>query len=174
MLCEDCQEREAELQITAIIDGKMRTLELCPTCAAARGLSSAATPSTSSAEETSGGAPLADFLAQLGPEAMATGEGAGEPCPYCGITVAEFRRTGRLGCPQCYAHFEPQLRSLLRRLHGSPQHVGKLYMSASSEAGDRVARLSAMRRRLQRAVETEDFELAAEIRDRIHEMEGVE
>lgn len=164
MLCEDCQEREAELELTAIIDGEMRTLDLCSTCASARGLtSSASTP-----------APLADFLAQLGPETSTSGEGAGDPCPYCGITEAEFRRTGRLGCPQCYAHFEPQLRGLLRRLHGSPQHVGKLYMSAASDAGDRIARLSAMRRRLQRAVETEDFELAAELRDRIHEMEGAE
>jgi len=164
MLCEDCQEREAELQLTAIIDGEMRTLDLCSVCASARGLSaSSSTP-----------APLADFLAQLGSESGATGEGSEEPCPYCGITESEFRRTGRLGCPQCYAHFEPQLRSLLRRLHGSPQHVGKIYMSAGSEAGDRIARLSAMRRRLQRAVDTEDFELAAELRDRIHEMETAE
>lgn len=164
MLCEDCREREAELQLTAIIDGAMRTLDLCSSCASARGLSaSSSTP-----------APLADFLAQLGPEVSAGGEGSSEPCPYCGITEHDFRRTGRLGCPQCYAHFEPQLRSLLRRLHGSPQHVGKLYMSAGSEAGDRIARLSAMRRRLQRAVDTEDFELAAELRDRIHEMEGAE
>lgn len=164
MLCEDCREREAELQLTAIIDGAMRTLDLCSACASARGLSAG----------SSAPAPLADFLAQLGPEAAGGGEGSGEPCPYCGITEHDFRRTGRLGCPQCYAHFEPQLRSLLRRLHGSPQHVGKLYMSAGSEAGDRIARLSAMRRRLQRAVDTEDFELAAELRDRIHEMEGAE
>lgn len=164
MLCEDCQEREAELQLTAIIDGEMRTLDLCSRCASERGLTSSG----------SGTAPLADFLAQLGPETPASREGSGDPCPYCGITEAEFRRTGRLGCPQCYAHFEPQLRGLLRRLHGSPQHVGKLYMSAASDAGDRIARLSAMRRRLQRAVETEDFELAAELRDRIHEMEGAE
>lgn len=164
MLCEDCQERDAELQLTAIIDGEMRTLELCSECASARGLS----PSSSTP------APLADFLAQLGPESGATAEGAEEPCPYCGISEGEFRRTGRLGCPQCYAHFEPQLRSLLRRLHGSPQHVGKIYMSVGSEAGDRIAKLSAMRRRLQRAVDTEDFELAAELRDRIHEMEAAE
>lgn len=164
MLCEDCREREAELQLTAIIDGAMRTLDLCSTCASERGLSSS----------SSAPAPLADFLAQLGPEGTSSGEGPDEPCPYCGITEHDFRRTGRLGCPQCYAHFEPQLRSLLRRLHGSPQHVGKLYMSAGSEAGDRIARLSAMRRRLQRAVDTEDFELAAELRDRIHEMEGAE
>lgn len=164
MLCEDCREREAELQLTAIIDGEMKTLELCSSCASDRGLTAESTPS----------APLADFLAQLGTEGGASGEGASEPCPYCGVTESEFRQTGRLGCPQCYAHFEPQLRGLLRRLHGSSQHVGKLYMSAGAEAGDRIARLAAMRRRLKRAVETEDFELAADLRDRIHEMEGAE
>lgn len=164
MLCEDCREREAELQLTAIIDGEMKTLELCSSCASDRGLTAESTPS----------APLADFLAQLGTEGGGSGEGASEPCPYCGVTESEFRQTGRLGCPQCYAHFEPQLRGLLRRLHGSSQHVGKLYMSAGAEAGDRIARLAAMRRRLKRAVETEDFELAADLRDRIHEMEGAE
>jgi protein arginine kinase activator len=158
MECQDCGERDAELQVTAIVDGEMRTLHLCGQCAADRG-----------APGLSATAPLADFLAQLGPDAP-----GGDPCPYCGIAEPEFRQSGRLGCSQCYAHFEPQLRSLLRRLHGSPQHVGKLYMSAGSEAGDRVAKLSAMRRRLKRAIETEDFELAAELRDRIHEAEVVE
>lgn len=162
MLCEDCSEREAQIQLTVIESGEMRTLDLCSACATERGVPASSTP-----------APLADFLAQLGSEESSEAD-AGDPCPFCGITEKEFRRTGRLGCSQCYAHFEPQLRGLLRRLHGSPQHVGKLYMSAGSEAGDRIARLSAMRRRLKRAVETEDFELAAELRDRIHEVEATE
>ncbi|MFQ5528904.1 MAG: UvrB/UvrC motif-containing protein [Gemmatimonadota bacterium] len=161
MECQDCGQRDAKLQVTTIVDGEMRTLQLCSECAAQRGA------------PTTAPAPLADFLAQLGPEPPGSGD-LTEPCPYCGITEPEFRQTGRLGCSQCYAHFEPQLRGLLRRLHGSPQHVGKLYMSAGSEAGDRVAKLSAMRRRLKRAVETEDFELAAELRDRIHEAENAE
>lgn len=162
MECQDCGLRDGEHQVTTIVDGEMKTLHLCGECAAKRGVP---------AEAQS--APLADFLAQLGPDRPGVDEQS-EPCPYCGLTEGDFRLTGRLGCSQCYAHFEPQLRRLLRRLHGAPQHVGKLYMSAGSEAGDRVARLSAMRRRLQRAIETEDFELAAELRDRIHEAEGAE
>lgn len=161
MLCDDCSSQDANIQVTLIVDGEMRTLDLCASCAAERGVSSE-TPA----------APLADFLAQLGGEPVSVP--ATDPCPFCGIQVDEFRKTGRLGCSQCYAHFEPQLRGLLRRLHGSPQHVGKLYMSAGSDAGDRIARLSAMRRRLKRAVETEDFERAAELRDEIHELEESE
>jgi protein-arginine kinase activator protein McsA len=52
------------------------------------------------------------------------------------------------------------------------QHVGKLYVHSGSEIGDRLAQLAALRRRLQRAVDTEDFEAAAEFRDRIREIEA--
>ncbi len=162
MECQECGLRDAKVQVTTIVDGEMKTLHLCGECAADRGVPAEDPP-----------APLADFLAQLGPPEPGS-EGQTEPCPYCGLTEGDFRLTGRLGCSQCYGHFEPQLRGLLRRLHGAPQHVGKLYMSAGSEAGDRVALLSAMRRRLKRAIEAEDFELAAELRDRIHESEGAE
>jgi len=144
----------------------MKTLRLCETCAGEAGLG---TPGTAAKE------PLTDFLAQLGSEQDEAGGGsAPEPCPFCGTTAVEFRQTGRLGCSQCYSHFEPQLRKLLRRVHGSTHHAGKLYLNEGSDVGDRLARISSMRRRLQRAIETEDFESAAELRDRIHELEEVE
>ena len=165
MQCERC-ERDAQVHFTTIEDGEMRTLRLCEACAQEAGLGSAA----SAAKE-----PLTDFLAQLGSERDEASSGAShEPCPFCGTTAAEFRQSGRLGCSQCYSHFEPQLRKLLRRVHGSTQHAGKLYLNEGSDVGDRLARISSMRRRLQRAIETEDFEAAAELRDRIHELEEVE
>ena len=68
-------------------------------------------------------------------------------------------------------HYEVQLRGLLRRIHGSSQHAGKLYMSEQTDLTDRLGRLSSMRRRLRRAIETEDFETAAELRDLIHDLE---
>jgi protein arginine kinase activator len=67
--------------------------------------------------------------------------------------------------------FEPQLRGLLRRIHGSAQHAGKLYLGEATDASDRIGQLSSMRRRMKRAIETEDFETAAELRDQIHELE---
>ena len=68
-------------------------------------------------------------------------------------------------------HFETQLRSLLRRIHGSSQHAGKLYLSEASDITDRFGQISSMRRRMKRAIETEDFETAADLRDRICELE---
>ncbi|MFO7588031.1 MAG: UvrB/UvrC motif-containing protein [Gemmatimonadota bacterium] len=163
MLCDNCGERPAEIQLTTIEDHEMKTLHLCSTCASEKGVSTAPPAK----------APLVDFLAQLGkPGATDPSEHATEPCPYCGTTLRDFRLTGRLGCSQCWVHFEDRLRGLVRRLHGSPQHVGKLYVHEGSEVGTRIARLASMRRRLQRAIETEDFETAAELRDRIHELEA--
>lgn len=163
MRCDNCREREAEIHLTQIENSELTTLHLCEACARAKGLGGVGAPAK---------APLADFLAQMGKgREDAPPSAPAEPCPYCGTAAADFRRTGRLGCAHCYAHFEPQLRALLRRLHGSTQHVGKLYLSEGSDVSDRVARLAGLRRRLQRAIETEDFESAAELRDRIHELE---
>ena len=165
MQCDKC-DREAQVHFTTIDQGEMKTLRLCEACASELGLGSDEAP----AKE-----PLTDFLAQLGKERDEAEAGAeSEPCPFCGTTAPEFRKSGRLGCSQCYSHFEPQLRKLLRRVHGSTQHAGKLYLNEGSEVGDRLARLSSMRRRLQHAIDKEDFESAAELRDRIHELEEVE
>ena len=165
MQCDNC-DREAQVHFTTIDQGEMKTLRLCESCASELGLGSGETP----AKE-----PLTDFLAQLGKEQGETPAGTEqEPCPFCGTTASEFSSSGRLGCSQCYSHFEPHLRKLLRRVHGSTQHAGKLYLNEGSEVGDRLASLSAMRRRLQRAIDKEDFESAAELRDRILELEEVE
>ena len=163
MLCERCQDQPAEVHLTTIENDEMATLHLCTACAEQQGIhTSAAAP-----------APLADFLAHLGASAEEGPQSStSEPCPYCGTSSEEFRRTGRLGCPECYVHFEGQLRGLLRRVHGSTQHVGKLYLGEASEADDRHAQLRSLRLRLDRAVELEDFEAAAELRDQIHMLEG--
>ena len=157
MDCEHCGEREAEITLTEIESDEMRTLHLCAACAALKGVG-VGTPSSP---------PIADLLAHLG------GGGAefrtdADACEYCGTRARDFRKTGRLGCSQCYVHFAGQLRALLRRVHGASQHMGKVYVSASLGDDDTEARLATLRRRLERAVEIEDFESAAELRDQIH------
>ena len=166
MLCDDCQEREAEVHLTSIEAEDMRSVHLCVSCANQRGISA------ETVETVTDAPPLVDFLAQLGSSSPQTPiPDSSEPCPFCGISAADFRKAGRVGCSQCYVHFETQLRGLLRRIHGSSQHAGKLYLSEASDITDRLGRISSMRRRLKRAIETEDFETAAELRDRIHAME---
>ena len=165
MKCEQCGEVEAVIHLTQIENNEMTTSHLCEACAAAQGLETG--------EETSG-FPLADFLAQMGgDESETSSESAGGdgPCSFCGLSFAGFRESGRLGCPHCYSSFEPQLKSLLRRIHGSTQHVGKVYLPPDPSISEKQKRVETLKRRLDRAVDAEDFERAAELRDEIRAME---
>ncbi len=170
MRCEHCKERDAVIHLTQIQDSQVTTLHLCEACAAEKGVETG-TPS--------GKFPLHDFLASLGKSGTGTADaGADVPCPACGATLRDFRQTGRLGCAECYRAFDGPLRDLLRRLHGSAVHAGERYAAPATPgvpapvvpvpAG---AALSDLRERLRRAIETEDFELAAELRDRIRVLE---
>ena len=160
MVCDNCGQNEAIIHLTHIEDNQVTTKHLCEECAAEKGLQSDANVNF----------PLTDFLAQVGkagPEASTTG-----PCPFCGMKLEEFKKTGRLGCPQCYVSFECSLKGLLRRLHGGGvQHVGKVYLPPNPSESQQQERLAGLRRKLSRAVEHEDFERAAEIRDLIRSIE---
>ncbi len=163
MLCDHCGENEAVIHLTQIENNQMSTFHLCESCAAAKGLEPAANV---------GNLPLTEFLAQMGkgmlPEVSVDAGG----CAYCGMRLEEFKQSGRLGCPHCYVTFESQLKTLLRRLHGSTQHVGKVYLPPDPSEASRQERLAGLRRKLEKAVASEDFERAAQIRDQIRSMEA--
>lgn len=160
MRCDNCGTHESVIQLTQVENNEMRVLHLCEECAVERGVE---------LESHQLNAPLADFLAQIGkvPDAPSVGR-----CPSCGMTAANLRQTGRLGCALCYTHYDEHLRSLLRRLHGGTKHVGKVVApNGGEEDGNRTARILSLRRSLQHAVEAEDFEFAASIRDQLRELE---
>jgi protein arginine kinase activator len=95
----------------------------------------------------------------------------GDACARCGGSLQDFRESGRLGCPDCYRSFEVPLRDLLRRLHGSTHHMGERYAERGNGAHSDRPQASELREQLRLAVETENFELAAELRDRLRVME---
>ena len=92
-------------------------------------------------------------------------------CENCGLSFAEFREKSLLGCPDCYKSFERPLTPLLERAHdGGTHHVGKVPRRAG--AGEqRQMQLTQMRKRLEDAVASEDYEQAAQLRDEIARME---
>ena len=113
---------------------------------------------------------LGSFLAAMGKGAeQLPAARTGDTCPRCGATLQDFRETGRLGCADCYRTFETPLRDLLRRVHGSTHHMGERYAEREPQAAREQA--SELREQLRLAVETENFELAAELRDRIRVVE---
>ena len=162
-LCDNCGSKPATVNLTQIENNEMSSYHLCEDCAAQKGLEAATEPSSS---------PLPDFLAQIGDEPREE-EDSDNECSFCGLTFAAFRETGRLGCPHCYETFEAHLRRLLRRVHGGTKHVGKIYLPPDPTVSEIEKQMEALRRRLNRAVEAEDFERAAELRDQIRSLEPV-
>ena len=158
MNCGNCGNQDAEVTLTEIENNEMKTLHLCSTCAAQKGVSTT----------SPGSPPIADLLAHLRGVEEGGATTDAEECEYCGMQSREVRKTGRLGCPQCYAQFPEQLRALLRRVHGASEHIGKVYVSATVEGAESALELATLKRRLERAVEIEDFELAADLRDQMH------
>ena len=157
MICDSCKERDAVVHLTQIVDNAVTKLDLCEKCAAEKGV------------ETSAGAPqhpLGQFLADAQQQTSIPAAEIGR-CTFCGASMKDFRASGRLGCPRCYTTFEGSLRELLRRVHGHSRHVGRGYDAPEPERREQDSIRGELRERLRRAVESEQFELAAELRDKI-------
>lgn len=161
MICSQCQERDAVVHLTQIVANAVTQVHLCEKCAAERGIeTSASLPSH----------PLGEFLQAVQQHAQQM-PGDAARCSYCGTSLREFRASGRLGCARCYVAFEQSLRDLLRRVHGSAAHAGRGYAAAAEPALERDATLADLKGRLAEAIRTEEFELAASLRDQIRTLE---
>ncbi len=163
MLCDDCKEREASVTLTRVEKGDVSLLHLCAQCAAERGYETTATSPLKNL--------IADYLPAVQQQA-ALAQAEAVQCPFCLMTLRDFRQTGRLGCASCYATFEQSLRELLRRVHGNAKHVGRRYdpppLHVTTEGSTALGEL---RDRLRLAIQNEQFELAASIRDQIKVLE---
>lgn len=160
--CEgpDCGN-PAVVHWTQVVNNESSTQYLCKACAAAKGIS------TDPPAELD----VSDFLAQLEPTESPPPSEPSVACGFCELTFADFRNTGRLGCSHCFTTFDANMRRLLERIHGSSRHVGKVYLPPDPAAADIDRRLDGLRRSLSRAIEAEDFERAALLRDEIREHE---
>jgi protein arginine kinase activator len=94
-------------------------------------------------------------------------------CPDCGMTLADFRTKGRLGCPKDYEIFRAHLRPLLQRVHNAESHTGRLPGVDEAER-ERRNELNGLRAQLEKAVGSEDYENAAQLRDAIQQLETQE
>jgi len=132
--------------------------DLCDECAKAKGIT-----------ESTGFTP-ADLMFGLGAsQEIEQAVGAELKCARCGFSQADFKKTGRLGCPECYKTFADGLAGLLKTMHKGTRHVGKA-PEALKQTRERADRLKAFQKKLNKAVESEDFELAAQLRDQIKAM----
>jgi protein arginine kinase activator len=194
MKCDQC-EQEATVHELRVVNGKKVERHLCQKCARKQGIdipqASISVPeliekymqhAVQAAKEAKSETPAAK------PAPVKTAS-----CPSCATTYVEFRQTGLLGCSDCYAAFEAQLGPLLERAHeGGAHHVGKMprralaggrtgetppggrLASVLGDAAQRAGRISALRKQLDEAVQAEQYERAAAIRDELRKLTDLE
>src|SRR6516225_6155628 len=114
MICDVCKSQTATVYLTQIVDGNMKKVNLCEACSKEKGVSDPT------------GFALADLLLGLGESQQVEQTPAVEHCPVCGFTQADFKKTGRLGCSECYETFGEGLGALIKAMHKGTQHSGKV------------------------------------------------
>ena len=154
MTCERCQD-EATVHLTERVDGERRELHLCARCARKSGLALPA-----AAPKLALDAVVQSLIVAHVGELV--GELANTACPHCRLKYMQFRALGRLGCPHDYHVFARGLVPLLNRVHGATRHVGKVARRRDN-AGERLG----LRAELRDAVDREDYEHAARLRDKL-------
>lgn len=162
MLCDVCKENDVVITLTEIFGEGVRQVRLCERCAAERGVQAVFTTPKPQ---------IGNFLQSVHQQVNAA-QGDATRCSFCSSTLRDFRQSGRVGCAHCYTAFEQALRDLLRRVHGNSRHVGDSYDGPSDEQMLSVGTAEQLRQRLQRAIDTEQFELAATLRDQLRALEA--
>jgi len=164
MQCEICQNREATIHLTEISDGIRTESHLCEQCAAEQGV---AVKSNIPINEL-----LSGLLSVQPSDEELSGISADEvECPNCGFTLDDFREKAVLGCPHDYEVFEKSLKPLVKKAHdGHSNHQGKVPANIPADS-KRELELAQLRKKLDQAVSSEDYELAAQLRDKITEYE---
>ena len=161
MLCNICAKNPATVHLTEIIDDQMTELHLCEECAHQK---------SAQMEQQFGLSDLLAGLAEFEKPATKEKELVTAKCASCGLSYADFKKIGRLGCGECYTTFKKYLGPLLKRIHGSNMHFGKSPLKVTKVLKKKID-LQDLRHNLQRAIEMEEFEEAARIRDQIKELE---
>jgi protein arginine kinase activator len=155
--CENCKE-PATIHLTQIINGVVHKIDLCAKC-----------PNAKNIDDPTGFS-LADQLLGLGAAEEMKANGDELACPKCGFTQNDFKKSGRLGCPVCYETFRQGLEPLLRNMHRGTSHKGKI-PARHQDAKELRNRLDSLESELKKAIDKEDYEGAASLRDRIRELE---
>lgn len=166
ILCQECRRNEANIHIIKNVDGKQSELNLCEQCARKKEELDFSFEPQFSLHKL--------FASMLGQSVRGSREemtAAAMQCPSCGLTFAQFGQIGRLGCSECFSAFEGRLKPLLRRIHGSCIHSGKVPSRAQNRVNI-LREIDQLKEELQVKIQGEEFEEAALLRDRVRAMEG--
>lgn len=161
MECDVCGKDNATIFLTQVIEGKVQKVNLCEVCAAQKGVTDPT------------GFDLAELLKGMGQESVQTKSSRGLICKACGFSQSDFKKTGRMGCSECYRVFAESLEGLLNAMHKGNSHIGKIPHYLESQSRQRqLDEIEQLQKRLADSIEKENYEEAARIRDRLRQLEA--
>ncbi len=173
MLCQKCKKNEATTYIKTNVNGDVHEYHLCADCAAElKGSGAFGTMfdfdnifNPMSGFDLVSGLLTSPFGGFGGMPSI----GAGKRCAVCGSDFSSIAKSGKAGCPNCYAEFKSRLAPTIKKIHGNTVHCGKHSKVTVEQSNENE--IAALKKQLDEAVKTENYELAAELRDKIKAME---
>ncbi len=168
MLCQNCGKNKASIHLTRIINGKKEELHLCESCAKKNENLIFQTDNNFAFQSLLSGV-LNNNLSTKNESLFKKNTNEDNFCQRCGLSNTEFSKNGLLGCTDCYKKFEDMLEPLFKRIHGNIRHIGKKPSRYSiKKENEKVVGI--LKDKMKKAVEEENFEKAAEIRDQINDI----
>jgi len=159
-MCDKCKVKPATVQVTKTVNGQTTQRMLCSDCAKEEGML------------VNHFMPFAQMMAGMMGESVRPQKSSvrGLTCSHCGYDFSKFEETGLLGCPQCYEDFKEYLTPMIRRIQGGLKHMGERPESSSQQPGQEE--LAQLQKELIQAIELEEYERAAQLRDQIRSLKG--
>lgn len=160
--CENCKE-ECTIHLSQIIKNQIKKVDMCENC-----------PNAKSIQDPNQFNLLSELIgkppAGSGPAAQALqGESRGLSCDTCGYAEEMLRKTGRMGCPDCYTAFQRAITPMLSNMHKGVIHTGKMPDNFHLENLRRTIR--DLQSKIDEFIRDENYEAAAQTRDRISELQ---
>ena len=166
MMCQNCGKNPATTHIKTIVNGVLTEYDLCSECAKEKGYTN-----FFKEMQFDFGNLLGGFIG------TAPGRNTAQRCPKCGASFAEISESGKIGCAECYSVFRDKLMPTVSRIHGTAKHKGKIPGTAALRIVEPIGKMTVVpnidkkRAELKKAIEVQDFERAAVLRDEIRAME---
>lgn len=159
-MCDKCKLKPATVQVTKTVNGQTTQRMLCSDCAKEEGML------------VNHFMPLAQMMAGMMGESVRPQKSSvsGLTCSRCGYDFSKFKESGLLGCPQCYEDFKEYLTPMIRRIQGGLNHLGERPGHCAEVPGQE--QLAQLQKQLLLAIEHEEYEKAAELRDQIRSLKG--
>lgn len=168
MLCQHCNVKEATTHYTKMINGQKEETYLCAGCAHDLGYDRLME------EMTLGlgmgfGSMLGNFLSAT--SSVNTALAGVERCTGCGSSFNDIVSWGMVGCSECYNQFRDRLMPSIENLHGHAHHNGKVAKQATIKVKEDLSEKEKLERAMKAAIERQDFELAAQLRDKLRALD---